>query len=66
MGKAGYLDEGLIKPGDAYAAAFLIPVLVMIIIFIQRGIFPFGEDRYTCGRICIISTLRFFPSFSIN
>ncbi len=46
MGKAGYLDEGLIKPGDAYAAAFLIPVLVMIIIFIQRGIFPFGEESF--------------------
>lgn len=45
-GSLRYLDEGLIKPGDAYAAAFLVPVLVMIIIFIQRGIFPFGEESF--------------------
>ena len=31
---------------DAYLAAFLVPLLVMLIIFIQRGIFPFGKECY--------------------
>lgn len=39
-------ERSLIKPGDAYLAAFFIPVLVMIIIFIQRKIFPFGEESF--------------------
>ncbi|MDO5417298.1 MAG: YfhO family protein [Lachnospiraceae bacterium] len=38
--------EGLIRPKDGYIAAFLVPVLVMIIIFIQREIFPFGEESF--------------------
>ena len=29
-----------------FICSFLIPVLVMIIIFIQRGIFPFGEMSF--------------------
>ncbi len=31
---------------DAYLAAFLVPLLIMVIIFIQRGIFPFGKECY--------------------
>ena len=31
---------------DAYLAAFLVPVLVMIIIFADRGIFPFGDRSF--------------------
>ena len=31
---------------DALAVSFAVPVIVMIIIFIQRGIFPFGEQSY--------------------
>jgi len=31
---------------DAYLTAFFVPVLVMIIIFVQRGIFPFGENSF--------------------
>ena len=34
------------RVGDAYLTAFFVPVLVMIIIFIQRGIFPFGENSF--------------------
>lgn len=34
------------RTGDAYLTAFFVPVLVMIIIFIQRGIFPFGENSF--------------------
>ncbi len=44
--RAARPDEEPIRPGDAYLAAFLIPVLVMVIIFIQRGIFPFGEKSF--------------------
>ena len=32
----------LLKPTDAYLAAFFVPIIVMVIIFAQRGIFPFG------------------------
>lgn len=38
--------SSLIKPSDAYMAAFLVPVLVMVIIFVQRRIFPFGEESF--------------------
>ena len=37
---------GLLRVRDCYAAAFLIPVIIMIIIFAQRGIFPFGEQSF--------------------
>ena len=34
----------LLKPSDGLVAAFFVPVVAMIIIFAQRGIFPFGEE----------------------
>ncbi len=37
---------GLIRPYDGLVAAFLIPVVIMLIIFVQRGIFPFGEESF--------------------
>lgn len=36
----------LLKPSDGYLAAFFVPVAIMIIIFAQRGIFPFGEESF--------------------
>lgn len=36
----------LIKPSDGLAAAFFVPVVIMLIIFAQRGIFPFGEESF--------------------
>lgn len=36
----------LLKPSDGMIAAFFVPVIVMIIIFAQRGIFPFGEECF--------------------
>lgn len=36
----------LVKPSDGLAAAFFVPVIIMIIIFAQRGIFPFGEESF--------------------
>lgn len=35
-----------IRPLDGLLAAFLVPIIVMVIIFIQRGIFPFGEESF--------------------
>ena len=35
----------LIRPGDGLVIAFFVPVVIMITIFIQRGIFPFGAAR---------------------
>lgn len=31
---------------DGLMAAFFVPIIIMVIIFIQRGIFPFGEDSF--------------------
>jgi len=31
---------------DALIAAFIVPVLIMIIIYVERGIFPFGSRTY--------------------
>ncbi len=36
----------LIRPYDGLVAAFLVPVIIMLIIFAQRGIFPFGEESF--------------------
>ena len=36
----------ILKPSDGMAAAFFVPIAVMIIIFAQRGIFPFGEECF--------------------
>ena len=38
--------RGILRPTDALVAAFTVPVVVMIIIFTQRGIFPFGEQSF--------------------
>lgn len=39
-------DLKILKPSDGLIAAFFVPVVVMIIIFAQRGIFPFGEESF--------------------
>lgn len=36
----------LLRPGDGLVAAFLIPMIIMLIIFAQRGIYPFGEESF--------------------
>lgn len=36
----------LLKSSDSLLAAFFVPVIVLIIIFAQRGIFPFGEECF--------------------
>ncbi|MFT4106204.1 MAG: YfhO family protein [Lacrimispora sp.] len=38
--------HGIVRPCDGLIAAFLVPVVIMIIIFAQRGIFPFGEESF--------------------
>ncbi|MEG1145633.1 MAG: YfhO family protein [Clostridium sp.] len=37
---------GLLHPSDGLIAAFFIPIIIMIVIFAQRGIFPFGEESF--------------------
>ena len=39
-------DEGLLHSADALIAAFVIPMVIMLLIFVQRGIFPFGEETF--------------------
>ena len=34
------------RKSDAFIAAFLVPVLVLLIIYVQRGVFPFGDRAY--------------------
>ncbi len=36
----------LLRPADALPVACLVPMAIMVIIFIQRGIFPFGEESF--------------------
>lgn len=36
----------LVRSYDGLAAAFLVPVMIMLVIFAQRGIFPFGEESF--------------------
>lgn len=36
----------LVRPADGLIAAFFVPIVIMIIIFAQRGIFPFGEESF--------------------
>ncbi len=35
-----------LRPGDGLIAAFFVPVAVLIVLFAQRGIFPFGEECF--------------------
>ncbi len=48
QGKYGktWHKKNYIRPADGLIAAFVVPVVVMIIIFAQRGIFPFGEESF--------------------
>ena len=39
-------DVHILRPGDSLLAAFFVPVLVLVVIFAQRGIFPFGEECF--------------------
>ena len=52
----------VLKPRDGLMIAFFVPVLVMICIFAQRGIFPFGER-------CFLRTdmyHQYAPFFSVG
>ncbi len=40
------MNKKLLRPRDAYLLSFLIPVIIMIVIFIGRGIFPFGSESF--------------------
>ncbi|WP_124066020.1 YfhO family protein [Clostridium sp. E02] len=44
--KPDHKQTCLIKSSDGLIAAFFVPMVVMIIIFAQRGIFPFGEESF--------------------
>lgn len=48
FGKSGkrWHGKNYIRPADGLIAAFVVPVVIMIIIFAQRGIFPFGEESF--------------------
>lgn len=39
-------DEIIMDKRAIFALSFLIPVFIMILIFIQRGIFPFGDESF--------------------
>ena len=40
------MNRKLLRPSDAFLISFLVPVVVMIVIFVARGIFPFGEQTF--------------------
>jgi len=39
-------DETVMDKRAVFVLSFIIPVFIMIIIFIQRGIFPFGDESF--------------------
>ena len=45
-GKTEEKAFSLVKPSDGLLAAFFVPIVIMVIIFAQRGIFPFGEESF--------------------
>lgn len=46
-GKMGFKkSSSLVRSSDGLIAAFFVPMVIMIIIFAQRGIFPFGEECF--------------------
>ncbi|MDR0925249.1 MAG: YfhO family protein, partial [Hungatella sp.] len=45
-GKKDGKAASLVRPSDGLLAAFFVPMVIMIIIFAQRGIFPFGEESF--------------------
>ncbi len=46
MGKKERSSASLVRPSDGLLAAFFVPMVIMVIIFAQRGIFPFGEESF--------------------
>lgn len=46
MRKSAAAMGDYLRPSDGLWAAFCVPIVIMIIIFIQRGIFPFGEESF--------------------
>ena len=40
------LNNIMVRPNDGLKIAFFIPMVIMVIIFIQRGIFPFGDESF--------------------
>lgn len=39
-------DSITANPNDGLKVAFFVPMIIMVIIFIQRGIFPFGDQSF--------------------
>ncbi|MBE5972678.1 MAG: hypothetical protein E7246_09215 [Lachnoclostridium sp.] len=39
-------DNITVRPNDGLKIAFFIPMVIMVIIFVQRGIFPFGDESF--------------------
>ncbi len=44
--EASWRGQGIFRPSDGLLAAFFIPVIILVVIFAQRGIFPFGEETF--------------------
>ena len=38
--------SGLFRPSDSLLLAFFIPIIVLMVIFAARGIWPFGDECY--------------------
>lgn len=39
-------EKSWFRKSDAYITAFFVPVIVLLIIYAQRGIYPFGDSSY--------------------
>ena len=44
--RISHLNDIETRPKDGLKIAFFIPMVIMVVIFIQRGIFPFGDESF--------------------
>ena len=38
--------SGLLRPSDSLLAAFFVPIILLVVIFALKGIFPFGTESF--------------------
>ena len=46
QGSGEWFQDVTIRPNDGLKIAFFVPIIVMLVIFMQRGIFPFGQESF--------------------
>ncbi len=45
-GGGAFFDDMTVRPNDGLWLAFIVPMVIMVLVFVQRGIFPFGQETF--------------------